>query len=115
MMGLTRKQAQALQFIRSFIAERDYPPSIAEITAGLGLKSRGGVTRLVVALEERGYIRRIPRRARAIELVENDDDLVRLSPHVSRFIADYAARTRSPSKDAAVNELLAEYLGKVAA
>lgn len=115
MMGLTRRQTECLGVLREFIAAHGFPPSMDEIATKMGTRSRGRVAELLKALEKRGFIRRLRNRARAIELVEHDQDLIRLSPDVSRAIAGYAQRTRAPSKQAAANELLREYLGKVAA
>jgi repressor LexA len=67
MIPLTRKQSALLEFLRGC----DECPSFDEMKVALGLKSKSGVHRLVDALEERGYIRRIPNRARAIELVHD--------------------------------------------
>lgn len=72
MMGLTRRQAQCLAAIRNHIQERGVAPSQRELVAVLGLSSLSNSHRLVVALEERGYIRRLKHRTRAIELVEGD-------------------------------------------
>jgi len=66
---MTPAQAEALRFVAYFIAENGYGPSYAEIAAGLGLASNGGVRRLVTGLVERGRMRRLPGRARAIEPV----------------------------------------------
>lgn len=115
-MGLTRKQAKALEFIRAFVASKGYPPSLGEISEGIGCSanSRARAGEVVRALEERGYLRRMPNRARAIELIEQRDATVTLSPHVERAVSEYARRHRTTTQVAA-NELLAEYLGKVAA
>lgn len=67
-VGLTRRQHDLLEFIRSYSARRHYPPSFDEMCAALGLRSKSGVHRLVTALEERGAIARLANRARAIEI-----------------------------------------------
>lgn len=68
--GLTRKQADALFFIRWFAGRNEgASPSYREIADHLDLKSISGVHRLITALEERGRIRRLPQRARAIEII----------------------------------------------
>jgi repressor LexA len=69
MIGLTHKQRDCLSFIQSYTDEHGASPSFEEMKAGLGLKSKSGVHRLLDALEERGHIRRMPWRARAIEVV----------------------------------------------
>lgn len=67
--GLTPKQSKLLDYLRAFIAEHRYSPSFDEIQIALGLKSKSGVHRLVTALEQRGYARRIPGYARSIEVI----------------------------------------------
>lgn len=69
MNGLTRRQAEALAFIRSFIATNGYSPEYREIEAAMGFHSKSGVCRLVDQLVERGVITRMPGRARSIALV----------------------------------------------
>ncbi len=65
---LTKKQNQLLLFISQQIAKDGVSPSFDEMKDALGLKSKSGVHRLVTALEERGFIRRFPNRARALEI-----------------------------------------------
>lgn len=67
---LTAAQRDLLAFIQSYAeAHRGVPPTWAEMAAASGLRSKSGVTRLICGLEERGYIRRLPNRARAIEIL----------------------------------------------
>ena len=68
-LGLTQRQAELLAFIERFQAERGWCPSTNEMRAELGLASKGGIVRLLDSLEERGRIRRIPNRARSVEVV----------------------------------------------
>lgn len=68
MMGLTKRQSEALAFIRQFIVENEYSPNYAEIREGLGLTSKGQVNALVVQLAERGALTYLPRRSRSISL-----------------------------------------------
>lgn len=70
MIGLTPKQAEALAFIKRFLAEHRYSPSFEEIRDGIGYRSHGRVHEILKALEERRHIRRLKCRARAIEVVE---------------------------------------------
>lgn len=65
---LTRKQRDLLLFIHERLQEEDVPPSFDEMKVALGLKSKSGIHRLISGLEERGYIERLPHRARAIEI-----------------------------------------------
>ncbi|MCL4190032.1 MAG: transcriptional repressor LexA [Rhodobacteraceae bacterium] len=66
---LTRKQLELLQFIHSRLQSDGVPPSFDEMKAALELRSKSGIHRLITALEERGFIRRLAHRARAIEIV----------------------------------------------
>ena len=66
---LTRKQLELLEFIRSRVDAEGVPPSFDEMKEALDLKSKSGIHRLITALEERGFIRRLAHRARAIEIL----------------------------------------------
>ncbi|HEX8512815.1 MAG TPA: transcriptional repressor LexA [Allosphingosinicella sp.] len=66
---LTRKQSELLTYIQARLAESGVSPSFEEMKEALALKSKSGVHRLISALEERGFIRRLPNRARALEIL----------------------------------------------
>ena len=66
---LTRKQNELLRFIHERLQEEGVPPSFEEMKDALDLRSKSGIHRLIMALEERGFIRRLPNRARAIEVL----------------------------------------------
>ncbi|MCW5680217.1 MAG: transcriptional repressor LexA [Xanthobacteraceae bacterium] len=66
---LTRKQYELLRFIHERLKESGVPPSFDEMKDALDLRSKSGIHRLITALEERGFIRRLPNRARALEVV----------------------------------------------
>ena len=65
---LTQRQHQLLQFIQGYLSNHGVPPSFEEMRDALRLKSKSGIHRLIMGLEERGYIRRLPYRARALEV-----------------------------------------------
>jgi repressor LexA len=65
---LTQRQHQLLQFIQGYLCNHGVPPSFEEMRDALKLKSKSGIHRLIMGLEERGYIRRLPYRARALEV-----------------------------------------------
>lgn len=65
---LTKKQKDLLLFIHEKMSEDDIPPSFEEMKDALGLKSKSGIHRLISALVERGYIERLPHRARALQI-----------------------------------------------
>lgn len=67
---LTRKQHELLRFIHERLRESGVPPSFDEMKDALDLKSKSGIHRLITALEERGFIRRLPNRARALEVIK---------------------------------------------
>ena len=67
---LTAKQRDLLNFLREYQQEHDHAPSFDEMKDAVGLKSKSGIHRLVSALEERGHIRRLANRARAIEIID---------------------------------------------
>ncbi|MDR3450421.1 MAG: transcriptional repressor LexA [Alphaproteobacteria bacterium] len=66
---LTRKQKELLLLIRDRLAIDGVPPSFDEMKEALGLKSKSGIHRLITGLEERGFIKRLPHRARALEIL----------------------------------------------
>ncbi|HMC91359.1 MAG TPA: transcriptional repressor LexA [Allosphingosinicella sp.] len=70
---LTRKQSELLTYIHERLAESGVSPSFEEMKDALTLKSKSGVHRLISALEERGFIRRLPNRARALEVLRMPD------------------------------------------
>jgi repressor LexA len=70
---LTRKQLELLLFINERLKEEGVPPSFEEMKEALNLQSKSGVHRLIVALEERGFIKRMANRARALEVLKLPD------------------------------------------
>jgi len=66
---LTKKQNELLRFIHERLKETGVPPSFDEMKEALDLRSKSGIHRLILALEERGFIRRLPNRARALEIL----------------------------------------------
>ena len=96
---LTRKQNELLTYINNHVEEHEVPPSFDEMRNALGLASKSGVHRLVSGLEERGYIRRLANRARAIEV---------LKPSTNGSIMARAAK-------AATNLVTLPLLGRIAA
>ena len=80
---LTRKQHDLLQFIHKRLQKEGVPPSFDEMKEALDLRSKSGIHRLITALEERGFIRRLPHRARAIEIVRLPESLEAGAPSAS--------------------------------
>lgn len=83
---LTKKQHELLLFIHKHIEESGISPSFDEMKEALSLKSKSGIHRLITALEERGFVRRLPHRARALEVLKLPEAVVpeprRLAPTV---------------------------------
>jgi repressor LexA len=72
---LTRKQYELLMFIHERVRESGVPPSFDEMKDALDLKSKSGIHRLITALEERGFLRRMEKRARALEVLKLPDNI----------------------------------------
>ena len=87
---ITEQQKKCLDLIKAQIDELGYPPSFEELKDRLGLKSKSGIHRILSALEERGYIKRLPGRARAIEVFDGD--------YERGFNAGYQAGLRGDAK-----------------
>ncbi len=83
---LTRKQSELLRFIHERLKESGVPPSFDEMKDALDLRSKSGIHRLIMALEERGFIRRLPNRARALEVIRPPEGATAAAtPRAGRF------------------------------
>ena len=114
---LTAKQHELIQFIQAKLEETGISPSFEEMKEALDLKSKSGVHRLISALEERGFIRRLANRARALELLKGPEDAV-ASPRAGRAANDASAIGRAMPKSApqAANDVVELPLhGRIAA
>ncbi|GGG24309.1 transcriptional repressor LexA [Chelatococcus composti] len=116
---LTRKQHELLRFIHERLRETGVPPSFDEMKEALDLKSKSGIHRLIVALEERGFIRRLPNRARALEVVRLPEGVAtsrgRFSPSV---VEGGLGKVRAPAPQAvepAVQTVAIPVMGRIAA
>ena len=98
---LTQKQKDLLLLIDKKIKSEGVPPSYDEMKDALGLASKSGIHRLITALEERGFIRRLPNKARALEVLQLPQDS---KPKVANF-------TPAPAND----EYEIPFVGKIAA
>jgi repressor LexA len=85
---LTKKQLDLLDFINRRVARDGVPPSFDEMKEALDLRSKSGIHRLITALEERGFIRRLAHRARAIEIVKLPDTLAAKQPGFAPQVID---------------------------
>ncbi len=82
---LTRKQSELLRYIHERLKETGVPPSFDEMKDALDLRSKSGIHRLIMALEERGFIRRLPNRARALEILRLPETTTPAVPRSGRF------------------------------
>jgi repressor LexA len=115
---LTRKQFELLRFIHERLKESGIPPSFDEMKDALDLRSKSGIHRLVTALEERGFIRRLPNRARAIEVIKLPETVAHgtgrrgFTPNV---IEGNLGRVRANSEDEGGRPIAVPVMGRIAA
>ena len=112
---LTRKQLDLLDFIHRRVQRDGVPPSFDEMKEALDLRSKSGIHRLITALEERGFIRRLAHRARAIEIVKLPEAMERpgFAPRV--IDGDRPARPAHAVPLEAVHALELPVMGRIAA
>jgi repressor LexA len=96
---LTRKQHELLCYIHDQLAETGVSPSFEEMKEALDLKSKSGVHRLISALEERGFIRRLPNRARALEVLRMPEQGGAAAPAGGNVIPFKAPSAPQPAND----------------
>ena len=89
---LTKKQHELLLFIHGHLQKNGVSPSFDEMKDALTLKSKSGIHRLITGLEERGFIRRLPHRARAVEVMRLPNDIDAGTAHVTTGHATASAR-----------------------
>ena len=119
---LTKKQSELLRFIHERLKETGVPPSFDEMKDALDLRSKSGIHRLVMALEERGFIRRLPNRARALEVLKLPESSTPQSPRGGKFspsvIEGHLGRVRqmpAGSDDGAMASVAVPVMGRIAA
>jgi repressor LexA len=119
---LTRKQLELLLFINERLKEEGVPPSFEEMKMALDLQSKSGVHRLIVALEERGFLKRMPNRARALEVIKLPDShspsLVKktgFTPNVIQGSLGKAAKPAVAANDATGRAHAIPMMGRIAA
>ncbi len=111
---LTRKQHELIRFIQVRLEETGVSPSFEEMKEALDLKSKSGVHRLISALEERGFIRRLPNRARALEVLKQPEDVSNKAPARSDNVV--ALKRLEPVRPAPANDVIEIPLhGRIAA
>ena len=117
---LTRKQFELLRFIHERLKETGVPPSFDEMKDALDLRSKSGIHRLITALEERGFIRRLPNRARAIEVIKLPESVGhglggRARGFTPSVIEGNLGRVRSASDDEGGRPIAVPVMGRIAA
>lgn len=112
MMGLTQKQQQVFQFLADRIGNTGIAPSYEEIAKELGITSNAIVMRHLDELMARGYIRRIPHKARAIEILGQPSS-VRLSSQVTELL-NKCAKKEGVKPETLAEEAIRSYLGEAA-
>ena len=95
---LTAKQHELLLFIQRKLEETGISPSFEEMKEALELKSKSGVHRLISALEERGFLRRLPNRARALEVLREPEDVRIGGKRVAANSNDPVTRVTTPPR-----------------
>jgi repressor LexA len=98
---LTKKQHELLLFINQHLQRSGISPSFDEMKDALDLKSKSGIHRLITALEERGFIRRLPHRARALEVLKLPESAAHNGPKVFRPSVIRGAFASAPRKQEA--------------
>jgi repressor LexA len=117
---LTRKQLELLRFIHEKLKESGVPPSFDEMKDALDLRSKSGIHRLITALEERGFIRRLPNRARALEVIKLPEQVSAGVPGGRRgftpsVIEGNLGRIRNDSPDDVGRPVPVPVMGRIAA
>jgi repressor LexA len=118
---LTRKQMELLKFINMRLRESGVPPSFEEMKDALDLRSKSGIHRLIMALEERGFIRRLPNRARALEVIRMPETNGPATATRGRFNPSVIegnlgkVRPRAENEDAAPRMVIVPMMGRIAA
>lgn len=125
---LTRKQMDLLQFIHTRMQRDGVPPSFDEMKDALDLRSKSGIHRLITALEERGFIRRLAHKARALEIIKLPDAIAAQSdaqsaakrpsgfrPHVIEGRKDTPPPPRAAMEVSAIYAVELPIMGRIAA
>jgi repressor LexA len=107
---LTKKQSELLRFIHERLKEAGVPPSFDEMKDALDLRSKSGIHRLIMALEERGFIRRLPNRARALEVLRLPEstslpEANRTKKFAPSVIEGNLGRVRPPAESASDDDM----------
>lgn len=110
---LTRKQYELLLFIHDRLKDTGIPPSFDEMKEALDLASKSGIHRLITALEERGFIRRLPNRARALEVLRLPETLISSVKTPKKPLSDSGqmSTTKLNTKSSNISEQINDHIG----
>jgi repressor LexA len=112
---LTAKQHELIRFIQQRLEETGISPSFEEMKEALDLKSKSGVHRLISALEERGFLRRLPNRARALEVIRQPEDAVPAARSSGNVVTLAPAAAARPAPEPANDVIELPLHGRIAA
>ena len=110
---LTKKQKELLEYIQSYQTKSGVTPSYEEMKAALNLKSKSGIHRLVIALEERGFVRRLAHKARALEVIKDAISTLKVAEKTNKniIVGDFTGSSNDENGKLSTLPLL----GKIAA
>ncbi len=112
---LTRKQYDLLQFIHNRMQRDGVPPSFDEMKDALDLRSKSGIHRLMTALEERGFVRRLAHRARAIEILKLPENMEESGGFQPRVIAGDRSEAPAGPNAVSIGSVELPVMGRIAA
>lgn len=112
---LTKKQLALLDFINRRMQSDGVPPSFDEMKEALDLRSKSGIHRLITALEERGFIRRLAHRARAIEIVKLPDSIASVDKGFKPRVIEGGAQPEPAAPPSTAGVVQLPIMGKIAA
>ncbi|MGL5010558.1 MAG: transcriptional repressor LexA [Paracoccaceae bacterium] len=112
---LTRKQMELLDFIKVRMDRDGVPPSFDEMKEALDLRSKSGIHRLITALEERGFIRRLAHRARAIEIIKLPEAMEKAGFSPKIIQGDRPAQPKGAMDLTTIHALELPVMGRIAA
>ena len=112
---LTKRQLELLRLVDHRIRQTGVPPSFEEMKDALGLKSKSGIHRLINALVERGHLRRLPNRARALEVVKLPEQKAGNTENMIKAVASTTANDQRSMFEDMFDTILVPVMGRIAA
>ncbi len=112
---LTKRQLELLRLVDNRIRQTGVPPSFEEMKDAMGLKSKSGIHRLINALVERGHLRRLPNRARALEVVKLPEQKAGNTESMIKAVASTTANDQRSMFEDMFDTILVPVMGRIAA